>query len=104
VFERMAHRGTIKEDDFRVLYRSAPFPTSSFAYAHDLEPKLRDKLVGCFINFKYTPEMVKAFDGDTHFTPATFLKEYAVVREVAEAGGEKFTREAYDKEAAKAKK
>lgn len=104
VFERMARRGTIKLDDFRILYRSAPFPTSSFAYAHDLEPKLRDKLVSCFMNFKYTPEMVKAFDGDTHFTPATFLKDYAVVREVAEAGGEKFTREAYDKEAAKAKK
>lgn len=104
VFERMARRGTIKLDDFRILYRSAPFPTSSFAYAHDLEPTLRDKLVGCFMNYKYTPEMVKAFDGDNHFASASFLKDYAVVREVAEAGGEKFTREAYDKEAAKAKK
>jgi phosphonate transport system substrate-binding protein len=104
VFERMARRGTVKLDDFRILFRSAPFPTSSFAYAHDLEPKLRDKLVGCFMNYKYTPEMVKAFDGDDHFAPANYLKDYAVVREVAEAGGEKFTREAYDKEAAKAKK
>jgi phosphonate transport system substrate-binding protein len=104
VFERIARRGTIKEDDFRVLYRSAAFPTSSFAYAHDLAPELRDKLVGCFLNFAFTPEMVKAFDGDSKFVPATYLKDYAVVREVAEAGGEKFTREAYDKEAAKAKK
>ena len=104
VFDRIARRGTIKADDFRILYRSAPFPTSSFAYAHDLAPELRDKLVSCFTNFKYTPEMIKAFDGDSKFVPATYLKDYAIVREVAEAGGEKFTREAYEKEAAKAKK
>jgi phosphonate transport system substrate-binding protein len=104
VFERIARRGTIKADDFNILYRSAAFPTSSFAYAHDLAPELRNKLVGCFMNFAYTPEMIKAFDGDSKFVPATYQKEYAIVREVAEAGGEKFTREAYDKEAAKAKK
>ncbi len=104
VFERIARRGTIKESDFRILYRSAAFPTSSFAYAHDLAPELRDKLVGCFMNYSFPPEMVKAFDGDSKFVSATYLKEYAVVREVAEAGGEKFNREAYDKEAAKAKK
>jgi phosphonate transport system substrate-binding protein len=104
VFERIARRGTIKESDFRILYRSEPFPTSSFAYAHDLAPELRDKLVGCFMNFNFPPEMVKAFDGDSKFVAATYLKEYAVVREVAEAGGEKFNREAYDKEAAKARK
>jgi phosphonate transport system substrate-binding protein len=104
VFERMAHRGTIKEDDFRILYRSAPFPTSSFAYAHDLEPKLRDKLLQCFMDYRFSPEMSKALDNNTRFYPATYLKDYAVVREVAEAGGEKFNREAYDREAAKAKK
>jgi phosphonate transport system substrate-binding protein len=47
----------IKEDDFRVIYRSAKFPTSSFAYAHDLEPKLRDKMLKCFYDYRYTPEM-----------------------------------------------
>jgi phosphate/phosphite/phosphonate ABC transporter binding protein len=31
------HAGQIKEENFRVIYRSAKFPTSSFAYAHDLE-------------------------------------------------------------------
>lgn len=104
VFERIAKRGTIKEDDFRILYRSAAFPTSSFAYAHDLEPKLRDKLVGCFLNYTFTPEMTKAFDGDSKFVAASYQKDYAIVRDVAEAGGEKFNREAYDREAAKAKK
>ena len=104
VFDRIARRGTIKADDFRILYRSAPFPTSSFAYTHDLAPELRDKLVACFISFKYPPEMVKAFEGDSKFVPSTYLKDYAIVREVAEAAGEKFTRAAYEKEIAKGKK
>lgn len=104
VFERIVRRGTIKSDDFRILYRSESFPTSSFAYAHDLAPALRDKLTGCFLNYKFTPEMTRAFDGDTKFVPATYLKDYAIVREVADAGGEKFNREAYDKESTKANK
>jgi phosphonate transport system substrate-binding protein len=103
VFDRMAARGAIKAEDFRVLYRSAAFPTSSFAYAHDLAPALRDAIVSCFMNYRFTPEMTKAFEGDTKFVPATYLKEYAIVREVAEAAGEKYNRDAYE-QAAKARK
>jgi phosphonate transport system substrate-binding protein len=104
VFERMAHRGEIKEDEFRVIYRSAKFPTSSFAYAHDLEPAFRDKMLKCFYDYRFTPEMQKAFDGADRFFPITYQKDYAIVREVAEAAGEKFNRAAYEREAAKAKK
>ena len=104
VFERMAKRGTVKEADFRVIYRSPRFPTSSFAYAHDLEPAFRDKLLKCFYDYRYTDDMKKAFDGADRFVPITYQKDWAIVREVAEAGGESFNRAAYDKEAAKAKK
>jgi phosphonate transport system substrate-binding protein len=103
VFERMIHRGEIKESDFRIIYRSNPFPTSSFAYAHDLEPKFRDRMVKCFHDFRFPPEMQKAFDGADRFFPITYQKDFAIVREVAESSGEKFNRAAYDREAAKAK-
>lgn len=104
VFERMAHRGEIKLDDFRVIYRSTKFPTSSFAYAHDLEPKFRDKMLKCFYDFRFTPEMQKAFDGADRFFPITYQKDFAIVREVAEASGEKFNKAAYEREATKQKK
>lgn len=103
VFERMVARGAVNADDFKIIYKSDRFPTSSFAHAHDLQPALRDKLVGCFMNYRFTPEMTKAFEGDTKFVPATYMKDYAIVREVAEAAGEKFNREAYEREAAKSK-
>lgn len=104
VFERMVHRGEVREDEFRVIYRSAKFPTSSFAYAHDLEPKFRDRMLKCFYDYRFTGEMQKAFDGADRFYPISYQKDYALVREVAEAAGEKFNRAAYEREAAKAKK
>jgi phosphonate transport system substrate-binding protein len=104
VFERMARRGQVKADDFRVIYRSAKFPTSSFAYAHDLEPAFRDRMLKCFYDYRYTDEMKKAFDGADRFFPINFQKDWAIVREVAAAGGESFNKSAYEREAAKAKK
>ncbi len=98
VFKRMAARGQIKADDYRVIWKSDTFPTSSFAYAHDLEPKLRDTMLKCFYDYRFTPEMQKAFDGADRFYPITYQKEWALVRKVAEGSGEKFNRAAYEKE------
>ena len=98
VFIRMAHRGQIKESDFRVIYRSQKFPTSSFAYAHDLEPKLVDKMLGCFYDYRFPPEMVKAFEGADRFFPINYKTTWEVVRKVAKGSGESFDRAAYEKE------
>ena len=98
VFHRMAVRGQIKESDFRIVYTSAKFPTSSFAYAHDLEPALRDKMLKCFYDYRFNDDMKKAFDGADRFFPINFKEHWAVVRQVAEAGGDKFNSAAYEKE------
>jgi phosphonate transport system substrate-binding protein len=99
VFHRMGVRGQIKESDYRIIYRSAKFPTSSFAYAHDLEPAFRDKMLKCFYDYRFTEDMKKAFDGADRFFPITYKQHWEVVRKVAESGGEAFNRSAYEKEA-----
>jgi phosphonate transport system substrate-binding protein len=96
VFIRMAHRGQIKESDFRIIYRSQKFPTSSFAYAHDLEPKLADKLLSCFYDYRFPPEMVKAFEGADRFFPINYKTTWEVVRVVAKGSGESFDKGAFD--------
>ena len=101
VFHRMGVRGQIKEDNFRVIYRSAKFPTSSFAYAHDLEPAFRDKMLRCFYDYRFTDEMKKAFDGADRFFPINYKTHWEVVRKVAEGSGEAFNRTAYEKETAR---
>ncbi|MFP5407582.1 MAG: PhnD/SsuA/transferrin family substrate-binding protein, partial [Gammaproteobacteria bacterium] len=98
VFHRMAVRGQIDENNFRVIYRSTKFPTSSFAYAHDLEPAFRDKMLKCFYDYRFPAEMQKAFDGADRFFPVTYQDDWAIVRKVAESGGESFNRAGYEKE------
>ena len=111
VFHRMAERGQVKEADFRIIYRSQKFPTSSFAYAHDLEPKLADKMLTCFYEYRFPAEMAKAFDGADRFFPINYKTTWEVVRAVAQGSGQGFDKASYDKEtkreaeaAAKAKK
>lgn len=96
VFHRMAARGQVKEDDFRIIWRSEIFPTTSFAYAHDLEPKLRDKLLKCFYDYRFPATMSKEFDAADRFFPISYIKDWAVVRKVAEVGAEKFNNAAFD--------
>lgn len=90
VFERMIHRGTVQAGEFRVIWKSTPFPTSSFAYAHDLEPALRDRALKCFYDYRFPPDMQQAFDGADRFYPVTYQKDWAIVREVAAGSGESF--------------
>ncbi|MBX9810269.1 MAG: phosphate/phosphite/phosphonate ABC transporter substrate-binding protein [Burkholderiales bacterium] len=101
VFYRMAGRGEIKADDFRILFKSPPFPTSSFAYAHDLHPDLVKTLTRCFYDYRFPDEMKKTFGGADRFFPITYQKDWAVVRKVAEETGTPFNRAAYEKEAAR---
>ncbi|MCX7892010.1 MAG: phosphate/phosphite/phosphonate ABC transporter substrate-binding protein [Burkholderiales bacterium] len=96
VFKRMVDRGQVKAEDFRIIYRSQTFPTSSFAYAHDLDPKLRETLLKCFYDYRFTPEMQKAFDGADRFFPITYKEHWAIVRQVADASGEKFNKAAFE--------
>jgi len=99
VFERMAQRGAVKGEDFRIIYRSPLFPGASFAYAHDLKPALAKKITDCFFAFRYPPDMVREFQGDDRFLPINYQRDWAVVREVAEKSGTPYNRAAYDAEA-----
>jgi phosphonate transport system substrate-binding protein len=98
VFERMATRGNIKASDFRILYRSPVFPTSSFAHAHDLKPELAAKLKECFFSFRFPAAMQKEFNGDDRFLPISYQKDWAVVRDVAEKSGTPYNKAAYEAE------
>lgn len=99
VFERMVERGTLKGDDFRIIYKSPIFPTSSFAHAHDLKPELAKKIVDCFFAFRFPESMVKEFNGDDRFVRITYKETWRVVREIAEGSGTPYNKSAYDMEA-----
>lgn len=90
VFKRMAGAGRIKEDDYRIIWQSSIFPTSSFGYANDLHPDLVKTIKEAFFEYRFSPEMQKTFGGADRFFPVTFKQDYELVRIIAETTGESF--------------
>ena len=102
ILVRMAERGMVKMEDFRIIWRSRDFPPGGLSMAHDLAPALQQKLRDCTFNFKYTPEMVKGFQGADRWLPIDYKRDWEIIRKVAQESGQSFTRAAFDKEKAKA--
>ena len=67
----------------------------------DLDPKLVDKMLTCFYDYRFPPEMQKAFDGADRFFPINYKTNWEVVRAVAKGSGGGFDKAAYDKETAR---
>ncbi|MDR3279098.1 MAG: phosphate/phosphite/phosphonate ABC transporter substrate-binding protein [Synergistaceae bacterium] len=104
LFERVVSVGNVKESNYRVVWESSKFPTSSFGYAHDLHPDLVEKIQEAFFEYRFTPIMIKAFGGMDRFFPITYLKDEKFIRLIASVGGEKFDEEGLQKMAEVEKK
>ena len=82
VLDRMAGRGNVTQQDFRILYKSGQFPSSVFSYAHNLAPKLQAELVGCFFNFEFTQIMKETFSQTDQFIPVNYEQDWKIVRDI----------------------
>lgn len=98
VLERMVARGTVKPEDYRIIYKSPVFPTSSFAYAHDLKPDLAKTITDCFFAFRFPDLMQKELNGNDRFVAITYKETWKVVRDIAEGSGTPYNRAAYEAE------
>jgi phosphonate transport system substrate-binding protein len=99
VFNRMVLRGQVRRENFRVIWESSPFPTSSFTLAHDLRPELAERIRQCFFDFRFPAEMQRDFGGDDRFWPVTYLRDWEPIRRVADAVNAPYNRAAFDAEA-----
>lgn len=108
VFKRMAGAGRINADEFRTVFTSPKFPTSSFGLAHNLEPELAKKIVDAFYSYRFTPEMQETFGGADRFFPVTYQKDWKVIRDIAASTGTSYNqaglKKMAEKDAAKAAK
>ncbi len=98
VFNRMIARGQVRAENFRVIWQSDPFPTSSFALAHDLRPELAQRIRQCFLDYRFPPQLQRDLGGNDRFWPANYLEHWAPVRAVADAVNAPYTRAAFDAE------
>lgn len=108
VFYRMADAGRINADDFNIIFTSPKFPTSSFGYAHNLNPELVKKIVDAFYSYRFTPAMQETFGKADRFYPVTYQKDWKVIRDIAESTGTSYNqaglKKMAEKDAAKAAK
>jgi len=88
VLERMLNRGVVKAGQYRIIYKSKPFPSGSMVIAHDLEPVLANKIRECTLSYKFSPELVQAFQGSDRYVPMNYKKDFEAVRDVAIKSGE----------------
>ena len=101
---RMAERGVVKMDDFRIIWKSPNFAPGGLLMAHDLKPELAKKVRDCTYNFRFPPEMQKGFQGADRWLPIDYKRDWEMVRRVATESGQSFTRAAFDKEKERAEK
>ena len=99
VYERMVARGAVKGDQFRVIWQSETFPTSSWSMPHDLKPELATKITGCFMDYKWSEGLKKEYAGEDRFLPMTYKDTWRPIREVAEKSGTPYNKVAYEAQA-----
>lgn len=94
VVERMAERGLYDPADVRLVWESDPFPTTSYTYAHDLAPELKDKIEKAFFSFDFAGTALgEEFTGVSKFIPITYKDQWAVIRQIQKANGVEYTPE-----------
>ncbi len=101
VFKRMAEAGRVNADEFRIVFTSPKFPTSSFGYAHNLHPDLVKKIVDAFYSYRFTPAMQETFGKADRFFPVTYQKDWKVIRDIAASTGTSYNQAGLKKMAAK---
>ncbi|MGH6946588.1 MAG: phosphate/phosphite/phosphonate ABC transporter substrate-binding protein [Kiloniellales bacterium] len=99
VVDRMAERGLYDPAEVKIVWESQPFPTTSYNYAHDLDPALVEKIKEAFFSFDFKGTALgEEFQGVSKFIPITYKKDWAVIREIQAANGVKYTPEDLSKE------
>ncbi len=94
VVERMADRGLYDPAEVKIIYESKRFPTTSYTYAHNLDPALVEKIKEAFFSFDMTGTALgEEFKGVTKFVPITYQEDWQVIRQIQAANGVTYTPE-----------
>ena len=92
VLNRMIDRKVFDPAKIRSIYKSQTFPTTGYGYAHNLDPKLVEKIKEAFFTFPWEGSALAAeFKKEGKFIPIDFKKDWAVLRKIDEANGVKYT-------------
>lgn len=89
VLDRMVDKGIVKRGDLRVIWESKNFPTTSYGYAHNLNPDLQAKIKDAFLSFDWTGTALKKEFGkkSDRFIPITYKEFWVDIRTIQKTNG-----------------
>jgi phosphonate transport system substrate-binding protein len=85
LLQRAISNGTIKPEQFRVIYESERFPPATFGYAYDLSDDLTGKIRQTFLEFKpKETSLAKRFEDSqaAKFVPVSYKQDFALIRRI----------------------
>ena len=92
VMFRMFERKVVDPAKIRSIYKSETFPTTGYGHAHNLDPKLVEKIKEAFFTFPWEGSALKAeFKNEDRFIPITYQKDWSVIRKIDAATGVKYS-------------
>jgi phosphonate transport system substrate-binding protein len=96
VLTRMIARNAVDPARLRTIYRSDPFPTTSYGHAHNLAPQLAANVRRAFETFNWEgTALLREFEKNEPpaeaFMPITYRQHWSVVRQIDEATGVRYT-------------
>lgn len=92
VLDRMIDRGAVDPDGLRMVYATDYFPTTSFGYAHNLTPELKEKIREAFLSYDFegTP-LGEEFSDVDKFIPITYKQHWKVIRTIQSENDVQYT-------------
>ena len=89
VLDRMVDKGFVNRDDLRVIWESKNFPTTSYGYAHNLNPDLQAQIKDAFLSFDWKGTALKKEFGkkSDRFIPITYKEFWVDIRTIQKTNG-----------------
>jgi len=92
VLGRMIDRKVFDPAKIRSIYKSETFPTTSYGYAYNLDPKLIEKIKEAFFTFAWEGSaLATEFKREAKFIPVEYKRDWAVLRKIDAATGVKYS-------------
>lgn len=88
VLKRMVDRKVVDPKKIRSIYKSQTFPTTGYGHAHNLDPKVVEKIKEAFFTFPWEgSDLQKEFKKEGKFIPIVYKKDWDVIRKIDKANG-----------------
>jgi len=89
VLDRMVDKGIVKREDLRIIWESELFPTTSYGYAHNLNPDLQAKIKDAFLTFNWKGTALQKEFGkkSDRFIGINFKEHWVDIRTIQKTNG-----------------